>query len=253
MNHPENSLKVDRLRQILDMVNARKRVALSEIEESLSVSRITVQRHLVELEKRGLLKRFHGGAMSLNFMEPLVDHSFRKTLNIQSKRLMAAKASRLIEQGMYIGLDASSTVYYLSEELMVPEVTAVTCGMDTFANLTKKGSVTPVLCGGRLNRDTGNLSGVEAVETLRRFNFDLIFISAEWFDPERGFFDLYEDEILVKRALIAAARKVVMVIDGSKIGARGGMQMCAADEVSLLITDEPSDRRLKNVFKGRLL
>jgi DeoR/GlpR family transcriptional regulator of sugar metabolism len=252
MEERSAGLKVDRLKQILEMVNRRKRVALAEIEQMLEVSRITVQRHLVELEARGLIKRFHGGAMSLDFSENISDHDVKKTINVDVKRSIAAKAAKLVKPGMVIGLDASSTVHYLSEQILATGVTAVTCGIDTFTNLAQSTGVTPILTGGRLNRQTKNLAGPETIEALRRYHYDLVFISAEWFDPKRGFFDPYDDEAQVKRALIESASKVAMLLDSSKIGSRGGVRVASIDEVSCMITDNPSDRRLKSVFGSKL-
>ena len=235
------------------MVNQRKRVALADIEATLAVSRITVQRHLVELEERKLIRRFHGGAMSLDFSENLSDHTIKKTINVEIKRAIAVKAAALVKPGMFIGLDASSTVHYLSEQMFPSNVTAVTSGIDTFNSLSQNTGITTILSGGRLNPQTKNLAGPEAIETVRRYHYDLVFISAEWFDPKRGFFDPYEDEAQLKRALIVSASRVAMLLDSTKIGSQGGVQVAAIDEVSHMVTDNAQDRRLKGIFGSKLI
>jgi len=246
-------LKVDRLKQILDLVTSKKRVALSELESLLAVSRITIQRHLVELESRGLLKRFHGGAMSIDFSQNLTDHAIRKSINVEAKKALAAKAVSLIKPGMYVGLDASSTADYLSEQILPSGITIVTCGVDAFLNLSKMSDVNPILSGGRLNRATSNLSGPEAVDIIKKFHYDIAFISVEWLNPARGFFDLYDDEVQVKQALMAAASRVAMLVDQSKVAEKGGVRVCGIDDVSYLITDDPANKQLKNLFKEKLL
>lgn len=253
MKMPKHSLKVDRFKRILHAVDKHKRVSLSGLENMLDASRITIQRDLVELEKRNLLTRFHGGAMSMAYSGNLKDHSIRKTINIEVKRAIASKAVSLVKPGSYIGMDASSTVYYMSECDFPKDVFILTPGIDTFTNLSLKENLQVVLSGGRLNKKTNTLAGAEALEMIKKFRFDFVFVSAESYIPGSAFFDPYEDEVLLKRALIESAVNTVMLLDTSKIAAAGGIKLCENDEVNCLITDKPNNRELKKVFKGRLL
>src|SRR3989339_179329 len=246
-------LKIGRHKRILQAIAGRQRVALSDLESELRASRITIQRDLVELENRGLLKRFHGGAMSRDYAGNLYDHTLRKTLNVDIKRKIAAKAANLIKPGAHIGMDASSTVYYLSECMFPENIQVLTLGVDTFAKLSEHPHVQLVLAGGRLNRMTNTLSGSEAVSVIRNYHFDLCFISAESFVPGFGFVDPYADEIMVKQALMKASEKTVILLDSSKITQSAGLVLCSADQVDHLVTDNPLDKELKKIFKGKIL
>lgn len=246
-------LKVDRFKNIVDIVNTYQTIALIQLEEMLNVSRITIQRDLVELENRGLIKRFHGGAMSVDYSNNLYDHRVRKTMNVESKKKIAAKAVRLIQEGDYIGMDASSTVYYMSENVIPNNVFALTCGIDAFMNFSQSGSVKTVLAGGRLNVKTGNLSGPEAIETIRKFHFNKVFFSTASYIPGEGFFDPYEDEVALKRILIETASEVIILIDPSKIADKGGIKICREDEVDKLVVEDPVNPQLKKIFKNRLI
>ena len=248
-----NTLKIDRHKSVLDAVSKKRRISLSELETMLNVSRITIQRDLVELEKRKLLVRFHGGAMSIDHSEDLYDTRLRKEINTDIKKMMAKKAASLIKPKCYIGLDASSTVYYLSEEILPSDIFTLTSGMETFSSLVTHEGITAVLTGGRLNTETRTLVGPEAVESVKKFHFDLVFISAEAFVSGAGFFDPYADEVEVKRALIKSAKKIVMLIDSSKLKDRGGIKICGVGDIDYLITDEPAHKKFKKDFKGRML
>jgi DeoR/GlpR family transcriptional regulator of sugar metabolism len=244
---------VDRLRGIADLVAARGRASLADLECQIAASRATIQRDLIALEQRGLVKRFHGGAMSPGYSGRLNDHGVRKTLNIEAKREIAAKAVRFVTEGGYVGMDPSSTVYYMSECLLPRDITVLTCGMDIFANLSKQGGVDAVLTGGRLNRKTNNLSGPEVIAMINRFRFDVVFLSADSYVPGQGFFDTYDDEVLVKRAFMQSSAKSVMLLDTSKIGLRGGSKVCDASQVDWLVTDVPDHELLRRDFEGTLL
>jgi DeoR family fructose operon transcriptional repressor len=247
------SLKVDRFKKIIAIVNSNKSISLSDLEKMLNVSRITVQRDLVELENRKLLRRFHGGAMSLEYSEKLYNHEMKKGVNVVGKKDIAVKAVTLIKDGSFIGLDSSSTVYYLSETVFAGNVLVLSCGMEAFKNLASREDIRVILAGGRLNKMTNTLCGPETVAMIRKFHFDIVFISAESCMPDQGFFDPHEEEVLVKRALIESANTIVMLLDSTKMVPISGIKFCDMDEVDYVVTDKPEMPGLKKIFKDRLL
>jgi DeoR family transcriptional regulator, fructose operon transcriptional repressor len=254
MNPKIPSLKIDRFKKIINAVNSKKRISLSKIEELLGVSRITVQRDLVELENRKLLRRFHGGAMSLEYSEVLYDHDLKKSVNVAAKKIIAGKAASLIKEGYHVGFDSSSTVYYLSETIFAGNVFAFTCSIDSFKNLITRDDIQVVLAGGRMNKRTKTLSGPEIIEMIRKFHFDIVFISAESWIPEIGFFDPHAEEVQVKRALIESSNQMVMLIDTSKIAkTANGIKVCDIQEIDYVVTDKPEKSGLQCIFKGKLL
>jgi DeoR family fructose operon transcriptional repressor len=246
-------LKVDRLKKILALVNSLKRISLAELEKNLHAPRITVQRDLVELENRKLVRRFHGGAMSIDFSSDLYNYDQKKTVHVEAKKKIASKANRLLQANFAVCLDASSTVYYLSETIFPANILVLTCSIDAFMNLVAREDVQAVLAGGRLDRKTATLCGPEMIDTIRKFHFDLAFISAEAFVVGRGFFDPHEEEVAVKRALIESSEKTVMMLDAAKIAPAAGIRICTNDEIDFVITDTNGESPLKKIFKDRLL
>jgi DeoR/GlpR family transcriptional regulator of sugar metabolism len=248
------SIKIDRFKKIISTVNSNKRVSLLHLEKLLNVSRITIQRDLVELENRKLLRRFHGGAMSLEYSEDLYDHDLKKSINVAAKKIIAAKAAPLIREGAYIGLDSSSTVYYLSETIFAGNVLVFTCSIDSFKNLLNRDDIQVVLAGGRMHKKTRTLSGPEIIEMIRKFHFDMVFISAESYIPETGFFDHHAEEVQVKRALMESANTTVMLIDSSKVAATAnGIKVCDMAEIDYIVTDKPEKSGLKNIVSSKII
>ncbi len=248
------SLKVDRFKKIINLVNTSKSISLLQLEKVLNASRITIQRDLVELEDRKLLRRFHGGAMSLEYSENLYDHDLKKSVNVAAKKNIAAKAATLIKEGYYIGLDSSSTVYYLSETIFAGNVFVFTCSMDSFKNLLTRDDIQVVLAGGRMNKKTHTLSGPEIIEMIRKFHFDMVFISAESCIPDIGFFDPHAEEVQVKRALMESSNRTAMLIDSSKIATTAkGIKVCDIQEIDYVVTDRPEKSGLQNIFNEKLL
>jgi DeoR/GlpR family transcriptional regulator of sugar metabolism len=246
-------LKVDRLKKILSIINLRKRVSLTELESELETTRITIQRDLVELENSKLIRRFHGGAMSNDFSSDFYNHEQKKSVQVAAKKEIAAKANGLLQNRQAVCLDASSTVYYLTETLFPANLLVLTCSIDAFTNLSSREDLQVVLAGGRLHYKTALLHGPEMLSVIRKFHFDCAFISAEAFIPEKGFFDPHIDAVEVKRALIESSDSTIIMIDSSKITTMPGICVCENNEVDLVITDKPDLPMLKKTFKGRIL
>lgn len=246
-------LKVDRLKRILTLLNLKKRVSLSELESELETTRITIQRDLVELENAKLIRRFHGGAMSNDFSSDFYNYEQKKAVQVAAKKEIAAKANALLQNKQAVCLDASSTVYYLTETLFPANLFILTSSISAFNNLSNREDLQVVLAGGRLHYKTSLLYGPEMLSVIRNFHFDCAFISAEAFVPEKGFFDPHVDAVEVKRALIESSDSTIVMIDSSKIAKMPGICVCENNEVDLVITDKPDSPMLKKVFKGRIL
>ena len=246
-------LKVDRFKQILSLVNSLKRISLADLEKTLGAPRITVQRDLVELENRKLVRRFHGGVMSIDFSDDFYNYDLKKSIHVEEKKKIAAKANSLVRENSAICLDSSSTAYFLSETMFPTNVLALACGIDAFRNLSTREDGRAILAGGRMHPKTSTLYGPEMLATIRKFHFDLAFISSEAFVPGLGFFDPHEEEVAVKRALIESSKKIVMMIDASKISNASGIRVCENDEVDFVVTDNPEKSPLRKSFKDRLL
>ena len=247
-----NSLKIDRQKSVLELLNTKQRVSLTDLEDMLDVSRVTIQRDLVELEGRNLIKRFHGGAMTLKYAETLYDSRVRKTINVEVKKNIVKKAAALINPHSCVGMDASSTAYYISEENLPRNITVVTCSIDTFDNLNAKG-INTILTGGRLNSETRSLAGQDAVNTIKEYHFDLVLLSAEAYILNQGFYDPYEDEVSVKKAFINNSIDTVMLLDETKVKEFGGLKICSKEQVDHLVTDRFDNENLNRDFKGKIL
>jgi DeoR/GlpR family transcriptional regulator of sugar metabolism len=248
-----SSLKVDRQKQILALINVRKSISLSELEDQLNAPRITIQRDLIELENTKLIRRFHGGAMSNDYSRDFYNYEQKKSVHVAAKKKIAEKANALLKHRKAVCLDASSTVYYLSETMLPVDLTILACSIDVFRNISGREDIQAVLAGGRLNSKTGLMYGPEMISIIRKFHFDCAFISAEAFVPGRGFFDPHEDAVEVKRALIESSEKTIVMIDSSKVVSGAGICVCENDEVDIVITDDPEISPLRKVFQDRVL
>jgi len=245
--------KVDRHRLILAALARRRRVSLAELERELGATRITIQRDLVDLEKRGRLKRFHGGAMTADYDVDSFVHDDRLQVNRTAKKKIARTAMRLVAENSFVGLDGSSTTYFLAEEPFPAGVRVVTAGIDTFQRLQQQPTrVHTILTGGRTHPLTGTLVGPETISLINSFSYDIVFFSVFALN-EHGLFDAQEDDAAVKRAFMQRAARKVLLFDCTKLDKKSGARVCTCDEIDLVITDRPLPPALEKIFRGRRL
>lgn len=248
--------KIDRHHRILDLLSAQRRALLPDLEREIDASRITIQRDLVELEERGLIKRFHGGAMLTDYEVAPLAHSKRMTVNREAKRRVAAAAAREIRPGTFVAFDASSTVYYICERLFPDEVTIITSGLDTFVSLQDANNgrrVFPILTGGRLQPETHTLVGPDAVRTINEYHYEAFFFSAYSVIAGGGVYESNEENAEVKRAFAERSDRRILVLDQSKFDNRGGARICGIENIDLVITDQSPAPELTDLFGERLV
>ncbi len=248
--------KVDRHHRILDVLATQRRALLPDLEREIDASRITIQRDLVELEERGLIKRFHGGAMLTDYEVAPLAHSKRMTVNREAKRRVAAVAAREIRPRTFVAFDASSTVYYLCERLYPDDVTIITSGLDTFVNLQDANNgrrVFPILTGGRLQPETHTLVGPDALRTISEYHYEAFFFSAYSVIAGGGIYESNEENAEVKRAFVERSERKILVLDQSKFENRGGARICGIEDIDIVITDQPPEPAIAELFDGRLV
>ncbi len=251
------TLPVERERRILEILQERGLVRIHEIHSIFGVSKMTLWRDIQSLmKKHGDIVPLHGGIMldtgGLNEKEDSIEG--RKKLNSDGKTAIAKKAAELIKDGMTVILDASSSSYFLAQELNpFSGLTVVTNCIDIAYSLRKFNGVEVVVPGGHLKKETSSLIGPQTRDFLLGISADLCFFSVSGLSPDGELMDINPMEIEVKRAMIAAAEESVLLLDSTKFGrGRGAYRVMRIDEVSRVVSDRPLPGP-KKVRGGRVL
>ncbi len=234
-------LKYERHRLIIDELQRVGSIKLSDLNNIVPSSRITIQRDLIELAEQNKLIRVHGGAvLSKNSLPPRLKVA-REHENIEIKQRLAKSAVELIQPDDTIGIDASTTCEYIAEYMPDYPMIVVTASIDSFQNLTKKNNIIPILTGGKYSRDTQNLVGNFTVEIIKKFSFSILFLSASALDPTKGTFEFGFDDYMVKSAFISVSERIILLLDSSKINKTQGIFTCPIDRVHKIVTDGKND------------
>lgn len=235
----------DRYLHIRALLSAFQRVATERIVAELGVSRETVRRDLIELEAQGELKRVHGGVVRVHDEPPLTE---RAQTHVRSKRAIARRAARDVEAGQTLFLDAGSTTSILAEELArLSGLTVITNSFDV-ARLLNAGTGAQrtnrvIVLGGCVGEGLPATFGDATVTEIHRHSADVALLSPVGVDARYGATSFDHAEAEVARAMVANAKRAVILADYSKIGLTSRVSYCAADRIDRLITNGKAQER----------
>ena len=230
----------ERQQAIASQVLLQGRASVTELAVAYDVTTETVRRDLAVLDRAGVLRRVHGGAVpvrALHLVEPSVDE--RQSTRSAHKRAIARAAAEFLPQsGATVLFDAGTTTAQLAA--LVPgdrDLLAVTNSVPIAARLAGLGSVSLQLLGGRVRGLTQAAVGEQAVSTLEALRVDIAFIGTNGISVRHGLSTPDPDEAAVKRAMVGCANFVVVVADSSKIDREEFISFAPINRVDVLVSD----------------
>lgn len=224
---------------------------VGELAAELGVTNETVRKDLIVLEKQGLLRRVHGGALPVGPIEPAV--SERVYFTEEKRRIARAALAHLPTEGAVL-VDAGSTTGLLAEMFPGgPQLSVYTNTITIALTLVKNPNLTVNLVGGRIRPLTMAAVGDWAGRLLADINVDVAFLGANGISVDRGMTTPDPDEAAIKHQMLASARRRIVLADHSKIGNVSLCKHADLSEVDLLITDSGiSDSHLKALRRSGL-
>jgi DeoR/GlpR family transcriptional regulator of sugar metabolism len=230
--------QAERQRRIADEVLARGSVSANELVALFDVSLMTIHRDLDELERQGIVRKFRGGvtAQPSNVFES--NAAYRMKTRPHEKAAIAAKARELVEPGMAIMLDDATTTYALAGQLGgITPLTVVTNYLATIDLLAAEQGIELIALGGAYDALHNSFLGARCVEAIETLRVDLLFVSVSGLADGHAFHQ--EQHIVsVKRAMLRAAGRKVLLLDSSKLGRVALHRLCPVADFDLVIVDD---------------
>jgi len=216
------------------------RASVTDLARAYDVTTETVRRDLAVLDRAGILRRVHGGAVpvrALHLVEPSVDE--REATRADHKHAIALTAAEFIPQsGASVLFDAGTTTARVAALLPADrELLVVTNSVPIAARLATLTSVSLQLLGGNVRGLTQAAVGEQTVRTLESLRVDIAFIGTNGISVRHGLSTPDSGEAAVKRAMVACANFVVVVADSSKIGREEFVSFASIDRIDMLVTD----------------
>lgn len=235
-------LPEERAEVILAALKRDGRVLVDALAGELAVSGETIRRDLKRLEKDGLLRRSHGGAVPVAPRQAK-EHPFfaRKVMNVSAKRRIAAAASAHVADGQALMMDSSSTVEELLRALADRrDLTIVTNSVAILVDPACRPHRL-ISVGGEFQPDEMTFHGPLSVAAARQFNADIAFISVKALSRRSGLMVADAAEAAIKRSFIEAANRCILLVDGDKFDGSGLVSVGPLSIVDLVVTDRSPD------------
>jgi DeoR family transcriptional regulator, fructose operon transcriptional repressor len=239
----------ERQQAMAQLVTERGRVSVAAIAEQFDVTTETVRRDLSVLERMGLLRRVHGGAVPATALAVIeAGLGERDQANTLAKDQIARAALDLLPPaGGTVLLDAGSTTSRLAS--LLPRdlrLTVVTHAVPVAARLAGSAQVELHLLPGRVRPTTQAAVGADTVTALDRIRADVAFLGTNGLTADHGLSTPDHEEAAAKRAMVASGRRVVCLVDSSKIGVEAPLRFAELAELDVVVTDDgisTEDRR----------
>jgi DeoR/GlpR family transcriptional regulator of sugar metabolism len=248
-----------RQERILEEVRRHGGARVADLVDLLDVSDMTIRRDIESLARRGLVERVHGGATAIGSrsgIEP--GFAAKSSLAREEKDAIAREVARLVEPGETVAVSAGTTTLAVARQLLpVPALTVVTNSVPVADVMhdPARPDRTVVLVGGQ-RTPSDALVGPVAVGVLRGLHVDTLILGVHGMTEQAGLTTPNLVEAETDRALVAAARRVVVAADHSKWGVVGLASIAALSDIDVLVTDAGLARSAQRILTrsvGRLV
>jgi DeoR/GlpR family transcriptional regulator of sugar metabolism len=240
---PRTLLAGARRAAIADQLRAAGSVSVNELENRFGISSMTARRDLADLERQGLARRTHGGAVMPSIAAHEDSFSSRMTTGTVAKTALAHAAAAKVTEGEAVFLDSSSTAWHVAQALLEHGVgcTVITNSLPIMELLATHASTSIELIGigGQLRVLTQSFVGPFAVHTTLGHFADRCFFSVKGVTADGALTDADPLEAEIKRAMIAHAEEATLLADRSKLSARGLNVIGRISDLSAVYTDGP--------------
>lgn len=229
-------IKAERHDIILSELAKRGSVSVGGLSSLLGVSEATVRRDLTELGEEGSVRRTHGGAILRDTSDEL-PFSSKVTAYLAEKRRIGVATAALVAPGQVVGCSGGTTVVQVMRALRGKAVRIVTNAVNVPMEFVHSPETEVWVTGGLFRGRTYELIGRIAERTLGEMNLDVALLGVDGLSLECGLTTYNQTEAHVSHELVARAREVWVVADGSKLGLVKPAVMAPIAKLTRLVTD----------------
>ncbi|HIX15928.1 MAG TPA: DeoR/GlpR family DNA-binding transcription regulator [Candidatus Hungatella pullicola] len=244
-------LYTERVELILQQLQLQATVKITDLTELLQVSVDTVRRDLKSMEQSGLVRCVRGGACLPESLSLVSNFAGREIINIDTKREAAKKALKYAKSGMVIALNSGTTNTILAQEMVTKGdgFTVVTNNYEAIRILMQCPSIEVIAVGGKIDTVERSTCGTQCEREFARYYPDLAFLSINAVSYQDGFTDFRFSEMGVMQILADQSKKVIAVMDSSKIGKRSRAKLFPLTQVDRLVTDTGVTEKMRHKYE----
>lgn len=229
----------DRQAQIIDLLREQNFIDSRTLTERFAISVATARRDLAELEEAGMLRRTHGGAVSISQVAQDKTNAARLVWKQEEKAAIASVVSGMIADGDTVLFDAGTTALEVAKKAAGrSSLTFISNGLDIIAELTRGEGQNIYSVGGEYTETNRSFWGPLAEQFIRQFNVDKLILNAASIDVDRGLICTVSPvNASVARAMIEVSRRVIVVADHSKFTKSSLSVTAKIEDIGVIVTD----------------
>ncbi|MEW6243147.1 MAG: DeoR/GlpR family DNA-binding transcription regulator [Bacillota bacterium] len=236
-------LPEERRARMLELVQKNGTLSVRELAQALSVSEMTVRRDLKTLDRRGLVRRVFGGASDPASTAYEPPFSIREDTFMDEKARIGKAAASLVSDGESLILDVGTTTLEVARNLHDKHnLMVITNSIKIALELAPRKDFTVVLPGGVFRPDEMSISGSQAERMVETLYVDKLFLGTGGFTLNRGLSNFDLSEGYLRRAMIRAAKQVIVVADHSKFGKEALVSIAPVSSVHTVVSDSGMPR-----------
>ncbi|WP_293862024.1 DeoR/GlpR family DNA-binding transcription regulator [uncultured Alsobacter sp.] len=243
---------VARQELIVGYLSRQGRMTVDGLAASLSASRETIRRDLAALARAGRIRKYHGGAAPVGPSDTgsVTEGSFQARMgeNVAAKRAVGQAAAALFKAGDSIFVDTGTTTVLFAEELgKLAGLTVITNSAMAAQHVGRSGQNRVFLVGGEYRDGSAQNVGRMAVEQIATLRAAHAVLTVGSIDVD-GILDFDPEETEIARAMIAQARSVTVIADGSKLGRPAVFKVCDYSRIQRLVIDVPPEGEIRRAL-----
>jgi DeoR family glycerol-3-phosphate regulon repressor len=234
---------------IVAIAKTEGRVSVEGLSERFKVTPQTIRKDLNELCDRGVLQRFHGGAILASGVANF-GYAARRDIAIEEKRRIGVKAAALIPDNSSVIINIGTTTEQVATALRGKRgLLVITNNINVINILQGYEDIEIIVAGGVVRHSDGGVVGEAAVDFIRQFKVDYAVIGASAIDEDGTLLDFDYREVKVARAIMECARKTILVADAMKLERTAPVRIGHLSQLNCFITDTTPPQRIQDICR----
>ena len=234
---------------ILAIARREGRVTVDGLSERFNVSPQTIRKDLNELTGRGMLQRFHGGAVLASGVAN-VGYEARRQIATEEKRRIGAHAATLIPDNASLIINIGTTTEQVAMALRARKGLMIITNNINVINILQGFDANEVIvAGGAVRHSDGGIVGEAAVDFIRKFKVDYAIMGTSAIDPDGTLLDYDYREVSVAKAILDSARRSILVADSTKYERNAPVRICHISQLDHFVTDREPPEGLREICR----
>jgi DeoR family fructose operon transcriptional repressor len=237
----ETMFEEERKIQILNILDRERSVTIGRLSEYFHVSASTIRRDLTSMEKAGLIKRTHGGAILVERLNDDLNFAQKRTKDYDLKNAIGKRAAELVKDGEVIAINSSTITMLMAEHLTARHLTIVTNSLNILNIIKECNDYQIVVLGGIYMANAQTIEGPTTTEQIKLLHFDKAFLGANGVDLEFGLSSASELEAKSKIAMIQQSKETYFLCEHKKFDRSSIFKVADLRDTTAVITDGQVD------------